>query len=422
MGVTLDSPHVLRNGHGVLPPTIEDVVGYVKQAQPGDLRQLSAALVQRYGATNVGAALAVSNEVTNVSDLLGGIRTGAWLNAQQFPPVSYAIAGVLPEGFCLLCGAPKIGKSWLVLNFALAAASGGYALGRIPVERRPVLYAALEDSDRRMQDRCVKLLAGMEIPPDFRYVTSLQPALVNDTISAWVESIEGSPLVILDTLGKVMPPSANGESTYSRDYRIGAQLKRIADERPGMTLLVNHHDRKANAEDFIDAVSGTHGLAGAADTVIILDRKRHEATGNLKVTGRDVEEGEYSLKFDAGAWVLNGATLAEAAQRANSERQVSGVGARMADVIALCGQYPGGVDAAFVAEKLGIEANQARVYLYRAKEAGRLDSPKRGIYTPITPVICVTSVMSDDDSEVFGVDGGADGVMSGDELSFGETL
>jgi hypothetical protein len=67
-----------------------------------------------------------------------------------------------------------------------------------------------------------------------------------------------------------------------------------------MTLLVNHHDRKAAADDFVDTVSGTHGLAGAADTVIVLTRSRNETSGLLKVTSRDVPEGEYALMLTDG--------------------------------------------------------------------------------------------------------------------------
>jgi len=82
-----------------------------------------------------------------------------------------------------------------------------------------------------------------------------------------------------------------------------------------MTLLVNHHDRKAAAEDFVDSVSGTHGLAGAADTVIVLTRSRHETGGLLRVTGRDVAEGEYALRFvDGSTWDLDGPRPRDAAE------------------------------------------------------------------------------------------------------------
>src|SRR5215213_1407987 len=95
--------------------------------------------------------------------LLATLRTGAWLDAQEFPPLTYAVPGVIPEGSVLLVGAPKIGKSWLVLTIALAAAAGGQALS-IQVPKRPVFYLALEDGDRRLQDRCRRLLAGDAIP------------------------------------------------------------------------------------------------------------------------------------------------------------------------------------------------------------------------------------------------------------------
>jgi RecA-family ATPase len=220
--------------------------------------------------------------------LLADTRNGAWLDAQVFSPLIYAVPGLVPEGSVLLVGPPKIGKSWLVLIIALAAASGGKALG-LAIPKRPVLYLALEDGDRRLQDRCRRLLADDPIPPEFEYRTQVEPGRVSDTIAAWVHwHKEPPPLVILDTLGRVLPPAQLGESSYQRDYRVGTTLKRIVDGHPGMTLLVNHHDRKANAEDFVDAVSGTHGLAGAADTIIVLTRDRQETLGKLKVTGRDV--------------------------------------------------------------------------------------------------------------------------------------
>jgi hypothetical protein len=67
-----------------------------------------------------------------------------------------------------------------------------------------------------------------------------------------------------------------------------------------------HHVRKAAAEDFLATVSGTNGLAGAADAVLVLERARAQADGVLHVTGRDVDETDYPLAFDsdAGAWQL----------------------------------------------------------------------------------------------------------------------
>jgi hypothetical protein len=325
--------------------------------------------------------------------LLATLRTGAWLDAQHFPPLAYAVPGLIPEGSVLLVGAPKIGKSWLVLTVALAAAGGGKALS-IAVPKRPVLYLALEDGNRRLQDRCRKLLRGDPIPREFEYLLQPEQVLVIDTVTTWLgRQHDVPPLVILDTLGKVMPPALLGESSYQRDYRIGTTLKRIADDHVGMTLLTNHHDRKAAADDWVDSVSGTHGLAGAADTVIVLARARQATSGLLKVTGRDVPEGEYAVTVaDGFAWDLDGADLEEAAARAREARLTDGVSDRSAEIIAYVAANPPHVRAGEVEDKFGPDA---RRYLKRLADSGRLQRLSRGLYTSVPSVPSSQSQVSE---------------------------
>lgn len=327
-------------------------------------------------------------------DLLAGLRDGAWLDAQDFPPLRFHVPGVLPEGATFLVGPPKIGKSWFVLAIGLAVAAGGRVLGQ-EVDRRPVLYLALEDGDRRLQDRCRMLLGpGERIPPAFEYLTAIQPGTVLATVTAWFERHPGAePLVILDTLGKVMPPALIGESAYQRDYRVGGALKRLTDEQPGSALLINHHDRKAGSEDFVDRVSGTNGLAGSADSILVLARPRHDTTGALAVTGRDVPEGEYSLRFDGarGLWSLDGADLATAARKAEMRRASDGLDERSVAIVTYVTDHPGGVRAGDVADALSIDPAQARMYLSRLHESGRLARPTRGLYTPVASVAPVAS-------------------------------
>jgi hypothetical protein len=249
---------------------------------------------------------------------------------------------------------------------------------------------ALEDGDRRVQSRCRILLEDGPIPAAFDYLTRVESGRVLDTIAAWLARHPGAaPLVILDTLGKVMPPALSGESAYQRDYRIASALKRLADTEPGSSLLVNHHDRKAGADDFIDSVSGTHGLAGAADTTIVLVRGRAESGGLIKITGRDVPEGEYAVRFERGStWQLDGRDLDEAAQSARTRAATAGLGDRSADIIAYLAEHPDGANASAVEDDLGIK--DARRYLARLAEAGRAVRLARGLYGP--PAAPVPSV------------------------------
>ena len=152
--------------------------------------------------------------------VLDRIRTGAWLDAKEFDPLTWAVEGIVPEGFGLLVAPPKAGKSWWALGVALAAAAGGKALGVIDVAQRPVLYLALEDGHRRLQARCRTLLNDEPIPAALDFVITATPTEVQQIITQWLELHRGkAPLVLLDTLGKVMPPTWPGETPYARDYR-----------------------------------------------------------------------------------------------------------------------------------------------------------------------------------------------------------
>ena len=91
--------------------------------------------------------------------------TAAELLADDFPEPRFAVDGLLPEGLSFMAGAPKLGKSWMALGLGIAVASGGRALGSVPVEAGDVLYLALEDSPRRLQSR-LRTLVGDENRPN----------------------------------------------------------------------------------------------------------------------------------------------------------------------------------------------------------------------------------------------------------------
>lgn len=325
-------------------------------------------------------------------DLLDYVITGDWLDAQEYPPVEFAIPGLIPEGFGLLTGPPKAGKSWAVMGLGLAVASGGRALGHINIRRpRPVLYMALEDGERRIQDRARKLLHGQPIPAAMHFVTDVPPLLVLEVMDEWMEAnYDENPLVILDTLGRVMPSARPGESAYERDYRIGTKLKRSTDARPGSTLMVVHHVRKATGDDWMDSTSGTNGLNGSADFTVNLSRDRNSDDGLIRVTGRDVAEGEYSVTVKDGEWALSGESLDDAAQAAQQGKATRNLSDDAAAIIRYATEH-GPVSPQKIAQALDLPRTTVRQYCLRAVDADRLARPTRGLYGPVTTVTSVTN-------------------------------
>jgi RecA-family ATPase len=153
------------------------------------------------------------------------IQDGAWLDIQVFPEPSWCVPGIIPEGCCILSGHPKIGKSFLVLDVALAAASGGTVLG-VEVEGRPVLYMALEDDSRRLQERSRILLDDEPLPSGFSFMTRYDTEGAVDVGKAWVDSHRAEkPLVIVDTLEKIR--AGRSQNAYADDYKAGMLLQSL---------------------------------------------------------------------------------------------------------------------------------------------------------------------------------------------------
>lgn len=307
-----------------------------------------------------------------------------WLMQQEFPPLQYVVPGIIPEGMSLLVAAPKIGKSWMVLGLGITLSQGGDAFGVLPVgSPRPVLYLALEDGHRRLQSRIHSMGAG-RLDARLQFVTEVQPGQVLRTISDYINAFAGSdPVVILDTLGKVMPPAGNSNA-YAHDYKVLSELKATCDAVPGSSLLIVHHTRKSDAGDFLDAVSGTQGIAGAADSVLVLRRERLEKRAILNVTSRDAAEGEYALTMsESGVWTLDGESLEQAQNNARIVKANKSVGEPMLELIETVNRFPEGIKAGALRQLLPGQPN-LNEYLRRAVEAERIRKLERGLYAPVT--------------------------------------
>lgn len=213
----------------------------------------------------------------------------------------FIIEEILPVGLHIFCGAPKVGKSWLMLDLCIKV-SKGEALWNLKTKQCDVLYLALEDTYQRLQKRLFKLTD--EIGSNF-HIAIESNKITNGLVVQLENAIKQYPnirLVVIDTLQKVRKQS--NDVNYSADYGEISTLKSFADKNKIAVILV-HHLRKQDDSDVFNKISGTAGIMGSSDTTFILEKKsRDDSVATLFVTGRDVEYQTFTLRFEECRWNL----------------------------------------------------------------------------------------------------------------------
>lgn len=219
--------------------------------------------------------------------------TASSLMSKQFPPREELIEDMLAPGLYILAGASKIGKSWLVLQIAHCVSMGLPLWGR-KVQKSEVVYFALEDDERRLQNRLLRICSGETGEITFAIKAEPLGKGFEEQMAKCMNDHPKTKLVIIDTLIMVREKSSSGNA-YADDYATMTAFKRIA-ERYGITMLIVHHTRKQEADDVMNMISGTTGIMGCADGAMVLIRpNREERRGVLSMTGRDIQDARINL-------------------------------------------------------------------------------------------------------------------------------
>lgn len=236
------------------------------------------------------------------------------LDKKRFQPALFIIPGLIPSiGVTLLSSKPKVGKSWLILDLAIAATCNTFVLGEHKPLQGDVLYLSLEDSERRLQARIQKIIPqSVERWPEGLRLHIAWPRVDEGGVEAIAEWIDDTRLrgrvvafIAIDVLAMMRPATGRGEGAYDYDYRTLTGLKKLAQEKE-VAIIIAHHLRKATAGDAQDNISGTLGIAGAADASIVIEAT--EFRKSFDVRGRDVESRQFAVRFNQNTcrWTILG--------------------------------------------------------------------------------------------------------------------
>ncbi len=227
---------------------------------------------------------------------------GETLLDMNLPRTKFVIQGILPQGLAIIAGAPKIGKSWLMLDWCVKIAKGEN-IWSFKSTQGTTLYLCLEDNNNRIQERLLTITD--EVTSNVYFVTSccsLSDGL-EEQIRNFVNEHSDTVLIVVDTLQMVRQNTK--DISYANDYKEIETIKKVADELQIAILLV-HHMRKQDDKDPLNKLSGTNGIAGGADTILTLTKSnRSQNNATLICTGRDIEYRELELNFNKDDCVWN---------------------------------------------------------------------------------------------------------------------
>jgi len=293
------------------------------------------------------------------------------LRDHPFPDLQWLIPSELPVGYTVILGAPKTGKTALILPIAHRLAGSGMR----------VLYLKLDDSLRRMRGRTIMANpkpAGHEGPwgyADLFYLDGWRPRNAYEAFGqlgfwlGWAAG-QGHPfdVVIVDTYGRFVGRRPQGD-VFGFDYEVGERFKQLC-EVHSVSVMVTHHTRKGAGaeEDWLDVVSGSAGITAAADAIWYITRTRGGRDGILRITGNDMEEIEKPVVLGSDmVWRFNDAISPGQGRHTGTPRLVLDHLHRVAED-----------SARGIAEALGAQQNTVHVALQRLAADGLVEVARRG--------------------------------------------
>lgn len=261
---------------------------------------IKSALTKEKGKTTVNEAATPTPTNTQKPLQKLSVCSAKELDAMELPEIYYAVDGMIPQGETVIAAPPKTGKSWLVLDMCIQIAKGEPFLGFDTV-KSDTLYLALEDGINFEQERLKITLNGKEAPANFHFVfegtMNLQNGFLQqlDAVLAEYPTIK---VIVIDTLYFVKYGLSKNDTAYECDYRTGRDLKNYADAHGIAIVVVTHTTKLKHVEDDLANVSGTNGVTGASDAIVVIDKKQRQDTeATLFITGRRVRQSMHKIEF-----------------------------------------------------------------------------------------------------------------------------
>ncbi len=207
---------------------------------------------------------------------VGKLRILSLADALDAPPRAYLLPGLMaPRELSVWWGAPKCGKSFLLMRLAFGLAIGRGMWGKEPARQLRVMYGAAE-GEGGLGNRLAALKAELGDPGENliliaqrMHLGGTMPEHLEDFIRAARE--HRADLVIVDTVARTF---GDGDEDRAQDMgHFIVAMDRIREEA-GAHVAVVHHGSKDPAAK---TPRGSGALLGAADLVVKVSKGVEDA-------------------------------------------------------------------------------------------------------------------------------------------------
>ncbi|MDQ3299963.1 MAG: AAA family ATPase [Myxococcota bacterium] len=209
------------------------------------------------------------------------------LLAQHFDGARWLVTGLVTRGGITMIGAePKVAKTWIALELAVAIATGTKACGEFYAEAGRAAYFFAEDLDVQARNRVRALLAGADRRLAegrlFLRTRGVFLDVLRDADMAWIVAsarrIGQLDVLVLDPLRDIH----SGEEDRSDSMRDVMRRLRVLAELLGCTVVVVHHAPKATKDTAKrrpgQNLRGSGAIHGSVDSGIYLEHVGGDGT------------------------------------------------------------------------------------------------------------------------------------------------
>ena len=232
----------------------------------------------------------------------------------------YVIDGLLRDGEIMnIIAPPKVGKSWLVYNLALATSCGKEFLGYSASRGLNVLLIDNELHWEELTWRVEQVAKHMNVNPgnslSMSCVRGMDISLAG--IEKLLDEIDGDQfdLIIIDALYRVLPKGAS-ENDNAQMTQLYNRLDGIAAKNNSAIICIHHTSKGSQGnKDITDVGAGAGAISRAADTHLTFRPHRDEPYFVIDAVTRSGQSPEPVVaEFDWPIWETAADVLPELKQ------------------------------------------------------------------------------------------------------------